>query len=92
MRGECSGGAARTGACLMAAARGSCSQQSTMLPMSLLHPAMPMQVDSCCGTQDHAAAIKQYELYRDALNATGVPVYYSLCGCVRAAAQGPHNN
>ena len=39
-----------------------------------------VQVDSCCGSQDHATAFSDYAKFRDALNATGVPVYLSLCG------------
>eukprot|EP00750_Incisomonas_marina_P015620 INCI18401.3.p1 GENE.INCI18401.3~~INCI18401.3.p1 ORF type:complete len:524 (+),score=65.40 INCI18401.3:372-1943(+) len=39
-----------------------------------------LKVDSCCGSQDHATAFSDYAKFRDALNATGVPVYLSLCG------------
>jgi len=35
-----------------------------------------LQVDSCCGSQDHDTAFAEYALFRDALNATGA--------CVRA--------
>jgi hypothetical protein len=38
------------------------------------------QIDSCCGSQDHKTAFGQYALWRDALNATGKAVYFSLCG------------
>ena len=36
--------------------------------------------DSCCGSQDHATAFSDYGKMRDALNATGRPVFFSLCG------------
>jgi len=39
-----------------------------------------LKEDSCCGTQDHPTAFAEYGLMRDALNATGRPVYFSLCG------------
>ncbi len=39
-----------------------------------------LKVDSCCGSQDHATAFADYARFRDALNATGVSVYYNLCG------------
>ena len=39
-----------------------------------------LKVDSCCASQDHKTAFTQYGLFRDALNATGRPVYLSLCG------------
>jgi len=38
------------------------------------------QVDSCCGSQDHATAFAEYALFRDALNATGRRVLFNLCG------------
>jgi alpha-galactosidase len=36
--------------------------------------------DSCYATQDHGKAFAQYALMRDALNATGRPILFSLCG------------
>ncbi len=39
-----------------------------------------LKIDSCCGSQDHATAFTEYGMFRDALNATGKPVYFSLCG------------
>ena len=39
-----------------------------------------IKVDSCCGSQDHATAFGDYARFRDALNATGVPIYFNLCG------------
>jgi len=39
-----------------------------------------IKVDSCGGSQDHDEAFKEYGQIRDALNATGRPVFYSLCG------------
>jgi alpha-galactosidase len=39
-----------------------------------------LKVDSCCGSQAHAVAFSDYARFRDALNATGVPVYFNLCG------------
>eukprot|EP01121_Diplochlamys_sp_Union-15-3_P005120 TRINITY_DN1543_c0_g1_i1.p1 TRINITY_DN1543_c0_g1~~TRINITY_DN1543_c0_g1_i1.p1 ORF type:complete len:424 (-),score=96.81 TRINITY_DN1543_c0_g1_i1:49-1194(-) len=39
-----------------------------------------LKEDSCCGTQDHEAAFAQYATMRDALNATGHPVFFALCG------------
>jgi alpha-galactosidase len=36
--------------------------------------------DSCCGSQDHDTAFADYSKMRDILNATGRPVYFSLCG------------
>jgi hypothetical protein len=41
---------------------------------------MSCQEDSCCGSQDHETAFAQYAMMRDALNATGRPIYFSLCG------------
>lgn len=37
-------------------------------------------VAQCCGSQDHQTAFADYAEMRDALNATGRPVYFSLCG------------
>lgn len=39
-----------------------------------------LKEDSCCGSQDHDAAFSDYSEMRDALNATGRPVLFSLCG------------
>ena len=39
-----------------------------------------LKVDSCCGSQDHKEAFADYGKWRDGLNATGRPVYFSLCG------------
>jgi alpha-galactosidase len=39
-----------------------------------------LKVDSCCGSQDHAVAFSDYAKWRDALNATGVSIYFNLCG------------
>eukprot|EP00042_Codosiga_hollandica_P033938 m.233308 g.233308 ORF g.233308 m.233308 type:complete len:553 (+) comp54289_c0_seq2:1-1659(+) len=39
-----------------------------------------LKEDSCCGSQDHAVAFQEYATMRDALNATGRPIYFSLCG------------
>jgi alpha-galactosidase len=39
-----------------------------------------LKEDSCCGSQDHPTAFADYAEMRDALNATGRPVYFSLCG------------
>jgi alpha-galactosidase len=36
--------------------------------------------DSCYATSDHHQAFLQYAAMRDALNATGRPIYFSLCG------------
>eukprot|EP00038_Savillea_parva_P028500 m.65428 g.65428 ORF g.65428 m.65428 type:complete len:474 (+) comp8291_c0_seq1:200-1621(+) len=36
--------------------------------------------DSCGGSQDHATAFADYARMRDVLNATGKPVFFSLCG------------
>ena len=36
--------------------------------------------DSCCGSQQHDVAMRQYAEMRDALNASGRPIYFSLCG------------
>lgn len=40
----------------------------------------PPQIDSCCGNQDHAVAFSDYAKFRDAMNATGKQVWFSLCG------------
>ena len=39
-----------------------------------------LKIDSCCGSQDHAEAFREYGLWRDALNSTGKSVYFNLCG------------
>jgi len=39
-----------------------------------------LKVDSCCGDQDHQTAFSDYGKWRDGLNKTGRPVYFSLCG------------
>jgi len=36
--------------------------------------------DSCHASGDHDTAFKQYAAMRDGLNATGRPIYFSLCG------------
>jgi hypothetical protein len=36
--------------------------------------------DSCSAPTDHNASFAQYGLMRDALNATGRPIYFALCG------------
>ena len=36
--------------------------------------------DSCNASQDHNDAFAQYATMRDALNMTGRPIYFSLCG------------
>jgi alpha-galactosidase len=42
--------------------------------------AQYLKVDSCCASQDHATAFGEYGKFRDALNGTGVEVWFSLCG------------
>jgi hypothetical protein len=39
-----------------------------------------LKIDSCCGSQDHKTAFGQYGLWRDLINATGKPVFFSACG------------
>lgn len=39
-----------------------------------------MKEDSCSAPSDHPTAFKQYGAMRDALNATGRPIYFALCG------------
>jgi alpha-galactosidase len=39
-----------------------------------------LKCDSCGGSQVHEEAFKEYGEIRDALNATGRPVFFSLCG------------
>jgi len=39
-----------------------------------------LKCDSCGGSQDHDEAFKEYGQIRDALNATGRPIFFSLCG------------
>ena len=36
--------------------------------------------DSCNAVQDHPTAFREYAAMRDALNATGRQMYFSLCG------------
>jgi alpha-galactosidase len=36
--------------------------------------------DSCNATDDHEAAFWEYSLMRDAMNATGRPIYFDVCG------------
>lgn len=35
---------------------------------------------TCSASQDHKTAFGQYAMWRDAINATGREVYFSLCG------------
>jgi alpha-galactosidase len=39
-----------------------------------------LKEDSCNATGDHNASFAQYAKMRDALNATGRPIYFDLCG------------
>jgi alpha-galactosidase len=39
-----------------------------------------LKEDSCSASQDHNTAFQEYGKMRDALNATGRPIYFSLCG------------
>jgi len=39
-----------------------------------------LKEDSCYASDDHNTAFKQYGVMRDALNATGRDIYFSLCG------------
>jgi alpha-galactosidase len=39
-----------------------------------------LKEDSCYATERHEEAFQQYGKMRDALNATGRPIYFSLCG------------
>jgi len=39
-----------------------------------------LKEDSCYASSDHPTAFQQYGLMRDALNATGRDIYFSLCG------------
>jgi len=39
-----------------------------------------LKEDSCNAPSDHPTAFRQYGLMRDALNATGRKIYFSLCG------------
>jgi len=39
-----------------------------------------LKIDSCCGDQNHAVAFSDYAKFRDAMNATGKRVWFSLCG------------
>ena len=42
--------------------------------------AQYLKIDSCCGDQNHAVAFSDYAKWRDAMNATGERVWFSLCG------------
>ena len=46
-----------------------------------------LKYDSCWASNDHQTAFKQYAAMRDALNATGRPILYSLCGWNVSAAR-----
>ena len=37
-----------------------------------------LKIDSCCGSQDHATAFSDYAKFRDAMNASGTRVWFSL--------------
>ncbi|EKX46356.1 hypothetical protein GUITHDRAFT_70739 [Guillardia theta CCMP2712] len=39
-----------------------------------------LKEDSCNATQEHEGALDEYRKMRDALNKTGRPIYFSLCG------------
>jgi hypothetical protein len=39
-----------------------------------------LKLDSCAASQDHATAFEEYARFRDALNETGFPVVFNLCG------------
>lgn len=39
-----------------------------------------LKEDSCHATQDHGTAFQEYATMRDALNKTGRPIFFSLCG------------
>jgi len=39
-----------------------------------------LKEDSCFASNDHATAFQEYGRMRDALNATGRPIFFSLCG------------
>lgn len=39
-----------------------------------------LKIDSCCGSQDHGVAYADYGRWRDAMNKSGVPVWFNLCG------------
>eukprot|EP01119_Soliformovum_irregulare_P001318 TRINITY_DN11045_c0_g1_i1.p1 TRINITY_DN11045_c0_g1~~TRINITY_DN11045_c0_g1_i1.p1 ORF type:complete len:408 (-),score=91.68 TRINITY_DN11045_c0_g1_i1:124-1185(-) len=39
-----------------------------------------LKEDSCYATQDHQQAFQEYGRMRDALNSTGRPIFFSLCG------------
>jgi alpha-galactosidase len=38
-----------------------------------------LKEDSCNASQDHQTAFAEYAAMRDGLNATGVPIFFSLC-------------
>ncbi len=64
----------------MDALRGARSIISITPPTPHPTPFLLPQIDSCCGSQDHATAFSDYAKFRDAMNASGRPVYFSLCG------------
>lgn len=39
-----------------------------------------LKEDSCNASPDHHTAFSEYGAMRDALNKTGRPIYFSLCG------------
>lgn len=43
-------------------------------------PPARAQEDSCNAASDHETAFAEYALMRDGLNATGRPIFFSLCG------------
>ena len=52
-----------------------------------------LKIDSCCGDQNHAVAFSDYAKFRDAMNATGKEVWFSLCGWEEwYAPPDPSNN
>ena len=57
-------------------------------PLHSTHPAPLAQVDylkedSCHATTDHGTAFEEYGRMRDALNATGRHILFSLCGEIK---------
>lgn len=52
--------------------------------------------DSCGATHEHAGAFEQYRKFQAAINATGRPMFFSLCGWMRyyaaAGSQGIGNS
>lgn len=43
-----------------------------------------MKEDSCNAVSDHGTAFAEYGKMRDALNSTGRPIFFSLCGIATA--------